>query len=111
MHSIIEWFKNGSHLWWALLALVVAVDVPCAHSKNPKLNHAAGVLALLVQKILDVLQVSKIPVLGSSLTSLLNIIIGVPAGGLPAPDAVVAPRSEQVTPSERPADPKPPTAA
>jgi hypothetical protein len=104
MSSIVEWFKVGTHGLWSLLCLVVAVDILCAHSKNPKLNHAAGILALVVQKLMDLIRVSKIPVFGAALSGLLDIVIGVPSGGLPPPASTLPPSSETPTPPERPAD-------
>jgi|SRR5579872_1128301 len=105
MSSIIEWFKVGTHGLWVLLALVASVDVACAHVKNPRLNHAAGLLALIVQKLMDLLQVSKIPMFGPALSGLLDIIIGAPAVAVPPPASPKAPPSETPTPPERPADP------
>lgn len=110
MHSIIEWFKTGSFLGiprtgWGILVAMVVVDVLCAHSKNPKLNHAAGALALLIQKVLDLFQVSKIPFFGPALFGFLDIVIGVPAGGLPQPEAAPAPPEERPTPPDMPKGP------
>lgn len=111
--SVIEWFKTGSLLGiprtgWALLTFVALVDIICAHVKNPKLNHVAGLLALLVQKIVTTLRISQIPLFGPTLISILNIIIGVPLAttpGLPSPTSPNVPREETPTPPERPADP------
>jgi hypothetical protein len=103
VQSVLEWFKSGSHLAWALLVLTVGLDILFAHSKNQKLNHAAGFLALIIQKIADLLQISKIPAFGPALTGLLNLLIGVPAGGLPAPAAAPVSRANMDTPPERPA--------
>ena len=108
--SVVEWFKAGSLLGiprtgWALLTFVALVDVICAHVKNPKLNHVAGLLALLVQKIVTTLRISQIPLFGPTLIGILNIIIGVPLVGLPAPTSAPAHREETPTPPERPAGP------
>jgi hypothetical protein len=110
MSSIIEWFKVGSLLGiprtgWAILTLMTVVDVLCAHSKNPKLNHAAGALALLIQKVLDLFQVSKIPMFGPALFGFLNVVIGLPAGGIPAPEVAPAPITERPTPPDMPKGP------
>jgi hypothetical protein len=110
IQSIVEWFKTGSLLGiprtgWALLTLVALVDIICAHVKNPKLNHVAGLLALLVQKIVTTLRISQIPMFGPTLIGILNVIIGVPMVGLPPPASVPVPREETPTPPERPAGP------
>ena len=110
MSSIIEWLKVGSFLGiprtgWAILTSMTVVDVLCAHSKNPKLNHAAGALALLIQKVLDLFQVSKIPMFGPALFGFLNIVIGVPAAGLPAPATAPALPEERPTPPDMPKGP------
>ena len=68
----------------------------------------AGLLALLVQKIVTTLRISQIPLFGPTLIGILNIIIGVPVGtpsGLPAPTPAPAHREETPTPPERPAGP------
>lgn len=110
IESVVGWLKTGSLLGiprtgWALLTLVAVVDVVCAHVKNPKLNHVAGLLALLIQKIVTTLQISKIPMFGPTLIGVLNVIIGVPLVGLPAPTTDPADRAETPTPPERPAGP------
>lgn len=115
MHSILEWFKAGSFLGiprtgWAILASMVVVDVLCARSKNPKLNHAAGALALLIQKVLDLFQISKIPMFGPALFGFLDVVIGLPPGGLPpgglpAPEVAPVPITERPTPPDMPKGP------
>jgi hypothetical protein len=116
MQSFIQWFQTGSLLGiprtgWAVLSALVGVDVVCAHLKNPRLNHAAGVVALLIQKVMDALRISSIPVFGSGISAFLDIIIGAPAVSVTPPTSATSPTSETPTPVPpgRPKDP--PTAA
>jgi hypothetical protein len=88
MNTVIKWLEVGSWLGvprtgWAVLSVVVLVDVIFAHVKSPYLNHAAGAVALLIQQILSLLQIPKIPVLGPAISGLLDVLIGVPPGGVP----------------------------
>lgn len=98
------WLAAPAHLMYIALALLVLADVLCAHSKNPRINHLASALALLVGAVVKATGLAKLPVFGPGLMALLDAIVGpaVVADAVTGKPVVVAPPADPVTP---PADP------
>lgn len=105
---LLTWLHSPQHAAYAALGALVVLDVICAHSKNPRINHLTSALALLISKVLTVTGIASIPAVGPALVAILNAIIGPNVVADAVTGAAVV--TNVVPPAAKPDAPPPPAA-